>query len=139
MTMQTVERRLELLKLEGEGYSQNEIVKLLTKQFHRSPRSIRYDFQQRGKWQPKLSSLDDPQKVLMQVVNRYDQVIRQAAYKFRTTRNEYVQMGCLGLIAKVNEKLSVMLLPEVHAVAASKVIPIVKVEMWRPNSASSTE
>jgi transcriptional antiterminator len=48
VSVDVVSRRLELLKLEGLGLSQPEIVKELAQKYGRSERSIYYDFENRG-------------------------------------------------------------------------------------------
>ena len=50
--MDAVSRRLELLKLEGLGFSQAEIVKELSVKCACSGRTVYSDFETRGSWQP---------------------------------------------------------------------------------------
>ena len=47
-----LERRLELLNLEGKGFSQVEIVKILSQKWKKTERAIYYDFETRDTWQP---------------------------------------------------------------------------------------
>ena len=50
--MDAVARRLELLKLEGLGFSQAEIVKELSQKCACSCRTVYRDFETLGSWQP---------------------------------------------------------------------------------------
>ena len=55
--MDTVVRRLELLKMEGMGFNQSEIVKQLSEKYRCSERTVYYDFENRRDWQPALQLL----------------------------------------------------------------------------------
>ena len=79
-----VQRRLELLKMEGLGFNQAEIVKQLSEKYQCSARAVYYDFERRPGWQPTLLQLSDQEKVLLKVINRYEQIYRQAAFKCLT-------------------------------------------------------
>ena len=68
--MDTVARRLELLKLEGMGFNQSEIVKELGEKFQCSARTVYYDFENREDWQPVLQQLNEHQAILLKTVNR---------------------------------------------------------------------
>jgi ABC-type proline/glycine betaine transport system ATPase subunit len=82
--LDAVSRRLELLKLEGLGFSQVEIVKELSVKCACSKRTVYSDFETRESWQPVVQSVSDARKLLFKVVNRYEQVYRQAsARKFK--------------------------------------------------------
>jgi len=74
-----VSRRLELLKLEGLGFSQAEIVKELSQKLSCSERTVYYDFESRADWQPVIQSVVNPEAVLLKVVNWYEQIYRQAS------------------------------------------------------------
>ena len=80
--METVSRRLELLKLEGLGFSQAEIVKELSVKAACTERSIYYDFESRSTWQPILQSTVKPEQILLKIINRYEQIYRQASMRF---------------------------------------------------------
>jgi hypothetical protein len=67
----TVLRRLDLLKMEGEGFSYSDIVKGLSKQYDCSERTVKYDFALRGEWKPKLSGVTETNKIIMKAANRY--------------------------------------------------------------------
>jgi hypothetical protein len=75
-----VARRLELLKLEGLGFSQAEVVNELSQKMTCTKRAIYKDFETREYWQPTLQSVVEPNAVLMKIMNRYEQIYRQAAF-----------------------------------------------------------
>jgi transcriptional antiterminator len=74
--LDAVARRLELLKLEGLGFSQAEIVKELSQKCACSGRTVYRDFETRESWQPVVQSVIDARKILLKVVNRYEQIYR---------------------------------------------------------------
>ena len=111
--MDRVSRRLELLKLEGLGFSQAEIVKELSQKATCSKRTLYNDFEARAVWQPVLQSVVKPEEVLLKVVNRYEQIYRQASMRLLTASNELVQLGALNAMLKSNSLLfETAVLPE---------------------------
>lgn len=100
--MVAVERRLELLKLEGLGFSQPEIVKELSRNFHCSERAVYHDFEGRERWQPELQHVENHSRILMKIVNRYEQIYRQASIKLLTGAQEATQLGALNVMLKAN-------------------------------------
>ena len=111
--MDTDSRRLELLKLEGLGFSQAEIVKELSVKCACSERAVCSDFETRKSWQPTLQSVVNSEGVLFKVVNRYEQIYRQASMRFLTSSNELAQLGALNAMLKANSLLfETAVLPE---------------------------
>jgi hypothetical protein len=111
--LDTSSRRLELLKLEGLGFSQVEIVKELSVKCACSERTIYSDFETRESWQPVLQSVIEPKAVLMKVINRYEQIYRQASMRFLTTSNELARIAALNIMLKTNALLfETAVLPE---------------------------
>jgi hypothetical protein len=109
-----VARRLELLKLEGLGFSQAEIVKELSVKCECSERTLYSDFECRAVWQPVLQSAVKPDGVLLKVLNRYEQIYRQASLRFITTSNELARMAALNIMLKANSLMcETAVLPEV--------------------------
>jgi hypothetical protein len=91
--LDAVSRRLELLKLEGLGFSQAEIVKELSQKCACSKRTVYTDFETRESWQPIVQSVIDARKVLLKIVNRYEQIYRQASVRLLTFSEEACQLG----------------------------------------------
>jgi hypothetical protein len=103
-----------LLKLEGLGFSQAEIVKELSVKATCTERTIYYDFETRATWQPTLQSVINPEAVLLKVVNRYEQIYRQASMRLLKFESELGQLGALNIMLKANELLNEnAVLPEV--------------------------
>ena len=112
--MDVVSRRLELLKLEGLGFSQAEIVKELSQKCACSKRTVYNDLESRESWQPVLQSVVDARRVLLKVVNRYEQIYRQASVRLLTASNELAQLGALNTMLKANAALfETAVLPEI--------------------------
>jgi transcriptional antiterminator len=110
----TVERRLELLKLEGMGFNQVEIVKQLSQKHGCSDRTVYYDFENRANWQPTLQQLSDHEAILLKTVNRYEQIYREASIRLLTGTQELTQLGALNIMLKVNSKIyEVAVLPDI--------------------------
>jgi transcriptional antiterminator len=100
-----VSRRLELLKLEGLGFSQVEIVKELSQKCACSRRTVYNDFETRESWQPIVQSVIDSRRVLLKVVNRYEQIYRQASVRLLAFTEEASQLGALNTMLKANAML----------------------------------
>jgi len=106
-------RRLELLKLEGLGFSQSEIVKELSVKAACTERTIYYDFESRSTWQPILQSAAKPEEILLKVINRYEQIYRQASMRFLSSSSELAKLAALNLMLKTNTALhESVVLPE---------------------------
>lgn len=95
-------RRSELLKLEGLGCSQMEIIKELSQKTQCSERTVYNDFETRVSWQPILQSVIKPEDVLLKIVNRYEQIYRQASLRVLSSPNPLVQLGALNTMLKAN-------------------------------------
>jgi hypothetical protein len=112
--MEVITRRLELLKLEGLGFSQAEIVNQLSQRAECSKRAIYLDFESRSLWQPILQSVMKYDDVLMKVVNRYEQIYRQASICLLTGESDWTKIGALNTMLKANTMLfQTAVLPEV--------------------------
>jgi transcriptional antiterminator len=94
-----------LLKLEGLGFSQAEIVKELSAKCACSSRTVYNDFETRESWQPVVQSVVDARKVLLKVVNRYEQIYRQASVRLLTFTEEVSQLGALNAMLKAKSKI----------------------------------
>jgi len=111
--LDSVSRRLELLKLEGLGFSQAEIVKELSQRLGCSGRTLYKDFENRAVWQPGLLGFLDNKGVLSKVINRYEQIYRQASVRLLTFTQEASQLGALNIMLKANAMLcETAVLPE---------------------------
>jgi hypothetical protein len=99
---EVVSRRLEILKLEGLGFTEPEIVRQLSSQRHVSERTIYNDFETRLTWQPFLQGVGNPDAVLLKVINRYEEIYRQASKRMLTVQNALVQIAALNTMLKAN-------------------------------------
>src|SRR3990170_5548137 len=114
LSVDSVSRRLELLKLEGLGFSQAEVVKELSQKTGCSGRTVYRDFESRGAWQPTFQGVIEPKAVLFKVLNRYEQIYRQASMRLLTSSNTLAQLGALNIMIKANDALrDTAVLPEV--------------------------
>ena len=95
-------RREELLKLEGLGVSQTEIVKQLSEKAGCAERTLYNDFETRTSWQPMLQSVAKPEDVLLKIINRYEQIYRQASLRVLSSPNPLAQLGALNTMLKAN-------------------------------------
>lgn len=100
--MDAVSRRLELLKLEGLGFARVEVVKELSQKCGCSRRTVYNDFETRMEWQPVVQSIVDLAGLLLKVVNRYEQIYRQASIRLLTMEEEACQLGALNVMLKAN-------------------------------------
>lgn len=102
-----------MLKLEGLGFSRAEIVKELSVKAACTERTIYYDFESRAVWQPILQSATNPEQILLKVINRYEQIYRQASMRFISSSGELAKLAALNLMLKANSALhESVVLPE---------------------------
>ena len=102
-----------MLKLEELGFSQSEIVKELSVKCACSKRTVYSDFETREVWQSALQSGLKPNEVLLKVINRYEQIYRQASMRFLSSSNELARMAALNTMLKTNSLLfETAVLPE---------------------------
>ena len=80
---ETLERRLDFLKLEAEGLSLVEIVKELSVKYHKRERTVYYDAETRGTWQPLYVQYFDLDKARLTVMNRYGYIYREAVFNYK--------------------------------------------------------
>ena len=80
---ETIERRLEFLKKEAEGFSLCEIVKELSKKYQKTERPLYYDASTRETWQPLYTQLFELDKARLIVMNRYNYIYREASFNYR--------------------------------------------------------
>ena len=80
---EVIERRLEYLKLEANGLSLCEIVKTLSEKWQKTERTIYNDAETRETWQPLLTQLFEMDKARLMIVNRYEFLYKEAAFKYR--------------------------------------------------------
>jgi transcriptional antiterminator len=95
------ERRLKLLKLEGDGYSQREIQSRLSEEFHVSERTIRRDFKDRAKWQAYNGDA-----ALLTILNRYEQIYQRASFNEKTTKSENARIGWYRVMLDATKQFS---------------------------------
>ncbi len=113
---EAVSRRLELLKLEGIGLTQSEIVKQLSQKTTCSERTVYNDFETRSSWQPLLQGISTPNDVLLKIINRYEEIYRQASRRMLTSQNALVQIAALNTMLKANSLMfDTAVLPQLMA------------------------
>jgi hypothetical protein len=100
--MDVVSRRMELLKLEGLGLTQPEILKDLSQRAGCAERTLYNDFETRASWQPILQGVIKPEDVLLKIMNRYEQIYRQASRRMISSPNPLAQLCALNTMLKVN-------------------------------------
>ena len=105
MTLDVAERRLELLKMEGNGFNQVEIVKHLSQKFQCCDRTVYRDFEKREEWQPFLQHLDGEGRLVMKILNRYEQVYRNAGFLLLQANHENAKLGALRIMLDANQQL----------------------------------
>ena len=111
--MDVVSRRLEMLKLEGLGLTQAEIVKQLSQKAGCAERTLYNDFETRASWQPILQGVVKPDDVLLKITNRYEQIYRQASLRVLSSPNPLAQLGALNTMIKVNSLMfETLVLPD---------------------------
>jgi len=139
--MNVLDRRLELLEMEGNGFSRPEVVKHLSVKYQCTPRTIQYDFAKKPQWQPTIQQLSDDQ-VLMKVLNRYNAVYRKAAFSALQAHDWKEQHSALRIMNDANTKYYEVALPNRASVKGEMTLkqdePFI-IEMWRPKLAETDQ
>jgi nicotinic acid phosphoribosyltransferase len=111
--MSNLERRLELLKMEGSGFNQAEIVKHLSSKYRVSERQVYYDFEKRVRWQPMYQQFKTKENAVMRIINRYEHVYREAAFLKLNTSHDNLKIGALKVMLDANRHLAeTVVIPE---------------------------
>jgi hypothetical protein len=110
--MNILDRRLDLLRLEGLGFNSSEITKELSEKYQVTRRAIQLDFQNRKKWQPTVLDLADSEKLFMKLLNRFEQAYREVSFMAIKTQNENIHLGALRLKAEITEMMVKSLIPD---------------------------
>ena len=80
---EVIERRLDFLNKEAEGFSLCEIVKELSKKYQKTERTVYYDASTRETWQPLYTQLFELDKARLIVMNRYNYIYRESSFNYR--------------------------------------------------------
>ncbi len=99
----TLERRLELLKDEGNGLNKREIVQDLTQKFHCSDSAVYNDFATRSVWQPLVQEITAS---LFKIQNRHEQLYRKASFMYTQAKNDRARIAALNLMRQINVELA---------------------------------
>lgn len=94
-TRKTTEIRVNLLALEAQGHSKQEIVAFLSDQYKVSPSSIYRHFRNRAKWQAAFLGSVDPEACLHQTVSRLEHLYRETRILRQRAPDPNTQLGAL--------------------------------------------
>ena len=138
MRQHTLERRLELLKLEGNGLLRPEIVQDLSVKFGCARGTIYNDFATKPHWQPLLLEV---KQALLTIVNRQEQLYRKASLAYRKAENNAQKITAINLLEGINLDTFGMLQDtgDIKKVPDEIVADITKrqvvIHMWKPENA----
>jgi hypothetical protein len=99
----TFERRLELLKDEGNGLNKREIVQDLTQKFRCSDSTVYNDFATRSTWQPLVQEITAS---LFKIQNRHEQLYRKASFMYSQAKSDRARIAALNLMRQINIELA---------------------------------
>ena len=111
MRQTVLERRVELLRMEGSGFSTNEIVNYLSEKYHVCERQVYYDYERRKTWQTLIQQLADPDKFLLKIINRYEQIYQKASLLQLQADNDNAKIGALRTMLEANHMLHLSVMP----------------------------
>jgi hypothetical protein len=112
MRQQVLERRVELLKMEGSGFSTIDIVKHLSQKYGVSERQLYYDYEKRKIWQTMIQQLADPEALMLKIINRYEQIYQKASFIQLQADNDNARIGALRTMLEANHALHLTITPE---------------------------
>jgi len=99
----TLERRLFLLKLEGDGLNKREIVKEICAKFGCSEVTVYNDFNTRAIWQPLIQEVTAN---LLKIQNRHEQLYRKASFMYSQAKSDRAHIAALNLMRQINIELA---------------------------------
>ena len=100
-----MDRRLDILRMEGNGFNRAEIVQHLSEKYDVTRRTLYYDFEKRGEWQPDVAQYTDRNALVLRLLNRYEQIYRMAAFKYMQSSHDNIQLGALKVMLEANDRL----------------------------------
>ncbi|MGA2385348.1 MAG: hypothetical protein ABSG33_02310 [Candidatus Bathyarchaeia archaeon] len=103
MNDKTLDRRLDLLRLEGNGLQPSEIVKELSAKYAVTQRAVYADFETRSSWQPFLQEMKE---ALLKVRNRHEQLYRKAIVAYMQAKSDRARIAALNLLRQINFDLA---------------------------------
>jgi hypothetical protein len=138
MQQRTLERRLELLKLEGNGLSPIEIVQDLSVKFGCVRGTIYNDFATKPHWQPLIMEV---KQALHTIVNRHEQLYRKASLAYMKAENNPQKIAAINLMKTINLDAFEMLQSTGQIVKVPEKVEAditkrqVNIHMWKPENA----
>ena len=96
-------RRLDLLRLEGNGLRPSEIAKELSAKYGVTKRAIYLDFEQRRTWQPIV---DETNENLLKIRNRHEQAYCKAVIAYMQAKTDRARISALNLMRQINFELA---------------------------------
>lgn len=100
-----LQRRLELLKLEGNGLAPFEIVKELSAKYGVGERTVYLDLENRATWQPQVQ---ETREALLKAYNRHEQLYRKAVVAYMQAGSDRAKLAALNALRKINFDLAVL-------------------------------
>ena len=138
MQQRTLERRLELLKLEGNGLLRPEIVQDLSVKFGCVRGTIYNDFATKPHWQPFLMEI---KKAQLTIINRNEQLFRKASLAYMKAENNAQKIAAINLMRIINLDAFEMLQSTGQIVKVPEKVEAditkrqVIIHMWKPENA----
>jgi len=100
MQQGTQDRRLELLKLEGNGLLRPEVVEELSRKYSVSKDTVWRDYRTRKYWQPILTEMVE---ALHQIKSRHTQLYRKASLTYLQAESNSQKIASLNLMRQINK------------------------------------
>jgi hypothetical protein len=139
MQLQTLERRLELLRLEGNGLTRPEIVEELTQKFGCSKDTVWYDLRTKPRWQPVITEI---KQALLTIINRHEQLYRKASLAYMKAGDNKEKMLAVNLMKNINaESFDMLQSSGFIEKAPDKIESLNKnltiIRMWQPDDSTT--
>ncbi len=138
MRQHTLERRLELLKLEGNWLLRPEIVQDLSGKFGCARGTIYNDFATKPRWQPLLMEIEKAQHT---IINRHEQLFRKASLAYMKAENNAQKIAAVNLMRSINLDAFDMMQSTGQIVKVPEKVEAditkrqVIIHMWKPENA----
>jgi hypothetical protein len=90
-----LELKTELLRLEGAGFNEREIVEQLHERFHAARKTVYYYYRTRPQWQPEILGLSEAKEAYHQTLNRLEYIYKEFSIICLSAREDSNKIGAL--------------------------------------------
>lgn len=96
----TVDLKLDILKMQGQGFSTAEIVQSLTAKYGLKQGDIYYHIRSMPKWKQFFVTAMEGKEAYQNNLTRLDYIYRELSFLYQHAQTDIIKLGCLNSMAK---------------------------------------